>query len=327
MRVILGHELFHHVQYSYFDFDDWPAWGGWTVEGTARIMQDKAYSDLDAGAADAACCCSYSGEIANYLGNTNRTLWDISYTTALFWNYLTEQLGSTATEPQRGADFIRRYWEMTEDKEPDSIGVLRDAISEFKPGATLEDVFHDFIIANYAKDLNLAGIPNQQKFQYIDDDPVGAAYAKVNVSNPPLDTEQVDKVCLWGAKYYERAFGNDCQIVGFRSEGDFAAYGLIAIRADGSVSHLFQSKGTSFARAILNDPANPIIRLAAVVGAFDNGVFDVNADCDGDGMAEGSVSLILPIYLAVVTQRLLSKTQPLQGWHLLANLLPLNDFW
>ncbi len=37
IRSAVAHELFHHVQYSYINYNDRPSWGGWTVEGTARL--------------------------------------------------------------------------------------------------------------------------------------------------------------------------------------------------------------------------------------------------------------------------------------------------
>ena len=34
IRNVVAHELFHHIQYSYIDFSEWPSWGGWTIEAT-----------------------------------------------------------------------------------------------------------------------------------------------------------------------------------------------------------------------------------------------------------------------------------------------------
>jgi len=73
-RAILGHELFHHVQNAYIDINNWAAWGGWTVEATARAMEDKTFTDNDSTPANTL----YVGEVNNYMGNPNATLMDIS---------------------------------------------------------------------------------------------------------------------------------------------------------------------------------------------------------------------------------------------------------
>lgn len=127
IRFVMGHELFHHTQYAYIDFSDWRSWGGWTVEGTARMMEDKAFMDLDTNAMNT----FYVGEVNGYLGNTNRTLTDVSYPAALFWNYMSEQLGTPFPEPARGVDFIERFWRNTDGDDPDSVGVLRETIADF----------------------------------------------------------------------------------------------------------------------------------------------------------------------------------------------------
>ena len=56
---------------------------------------------------------------------------DLSYPTALFWNYLTEQLGTPFAEPARGVDVIERFWRYTDGHDPDSVKYLRDAIHSF----------------------------------------------------------------------------------------------------------------------------------------------------------------------------------------------------
>ncbi len=274
-RKLAGHELFHHVQYSYIKFSEWPAWGTWVIEGTVKSMEDKVYSDIDNGDTTIPNCSSYYSRLTEYIDNTEDTLWDFSYPVALFWTYLTEQLGTNSTEPQIGTDFMLRFWELAEDEDPDGIGILRETISEFSPGRTIEDLFHDFIIANYSKDLNLSGVADAGKFQYIDDDSPANSYPTVTTINATIDTEQSDNVVRWGVKYYEQTIPNNCTIAGFSSDGDFAVYGLLVSRADGTVSHLFQSRGTNFAKAIINDAANPITKLTAVVGALED---DANFD-------------------------------------------------
>ena len=111
-RMILGHELFHHVEYAYINAGAGSVNGcggtfGKTVcEGMARAMQDKIYFDLDLNPG-ASCAAPFLGEADSYLDNPDRALWTASYGAALFWTYLMEQYGTFNEEPYRGADFIR----------------------------------------------------------------------------------------------------------------------------------------------------------------------------------------------------------------------------
>ncbi len=129
------------------------------VEATARLMEDKLFLDNDTTPSNT----FYRGEVNNYLGDPNRTLMDISYTAALFWNYLTEQLGSPLPEPARGVDVIQRFWSFADGNEPDSVRFLRDTIDSFSTGTSLESMFIDFAITNYTHDLDLSSISNSGK--------------------------------------------------------------------------------------------------------------------------------------------------------------------
>ena len=234
-RLVLGHELFHHVQYAYINFSNWVSWGGVPVEGTARLMQDKVYTDLDGNAG----CITYDGEVDGYLGNPNQTLWNISYASALFWNYLSEQLGTTTAEPQRGADFIRSFWEKANDNNDsiDLVNTIRETIHDYNADVSLEDMFHDFTIANYAKDLDVAALSDALKYRYVDEnDATGQTYDPVSRrwsgTITPVKTAS-DSVVRWGSRYYEAAINEQCRsraVVGFVSDGDTAAYSLMAIK-------------------------------------------------------------------------------------------------
>jgi len=56
VRLVTDHENFHHVQYAYINNGSTSCggcsgtWGQWTCEGSARMMQDALWDDLDANA-------------------------------------------------------------------------------------------------------------------------------------------------------------------------------------------------------------------------------------------------------------------------------------
>ena len=215
-RRTTGHELFHHVQYGYINDGTVTGcnstWSKWACEGTARMMQDEVYADLDAdpGTTNAAYVNQINGYLTN-TGNLNTTLTGLSYNAALFWRYLSEQLGSVATEPQRGVDAIVAFWQNASNTKasPDSLQVLRDTISGLQPGMTLEELWQDFVIANYAKDLDVSALADADKYGYIDDDAtpygsvattssasfspstaIGPAAASVNFEDKPFTKDQ-----------------------------------------------------------------------------------------------------------------------------------------
>jgi Mg-chelatase subunit ChlD len=286
IRLVAGHELFHHVQFAYINFDKWDDWGTMPVEGTARMMQDKIYNDLDANAG----CITYNGTVNSFLGNPNQTIWNTSYASALFWNYLSEQLGNLNSEPDRGVDFVRRFWELAEDNNdnPDTVANLRRTIKEFDTAVTLESMFHDFTITNYAKDLDVSALNDALKYRYFDEnDATGVAHDAVatafNGSMPPSIGPNNGSVVRWGANYYVADITSECRtgVVGFRSTGDVAAYGLMAIKGD-KVDRLAKNVTGTFARAYIQRPEDLYTRLAAsVAGLNDPANFSYTFACGG----------------------------------------------
>ena len=242
------------------------------MEGTARLMQDKIYGDLDGNGG----CITYKSEVNNYLSNPNQTLWGLSYTTALFWNYLTEQLGTTTAEPQRGTDFVRQFWvnAQTNNSSPDFVGTLRQTINDFDNTATLENLFHDFAIANYAKNLDVSALNGALRYSYRDEIPGDTYNVVANAWSgnvPPQKGPQADSVVRWGAKYFEAKLGDDCiGVVGFQADGDRAAYSLLAVKGTNQADRLYKSVTTHFARTLLQRRNNPYTRLVGVAAGLDD---------------------------------------------------------
>src|SRR5690606_20792518 len=100
IQKVLGHELFHRVQYAYDGVEV-----KWFKEGTARAMEDNAFDNIDNWATTlTAISSSFNKQVNTYLGGTTAnndiTSDDMRYHSALWWKYYTEQYGSTAGEPQ-----------------------------------------------------------------------------------------------------------------------------------------------------------------------------------------------------------------------------------
>jgi hypothetical protein len=293
-RAVLGHELFHHVENGYIDINNWPSWGGWTIEATARAMEDKGFNDNDSMPANTL----YLGEINNYLDDPNRTLLDISYTAALFWTYLTEQLGTSMAEPGRGVEVVRDFWERAAGNDPDSVSFLRESIESFAPGRTLEDLFLDFAVANFTHSLNLSALPAAQarRYQYVDESAAGGGtmYNNVPVTAVPsasLNSILDSSVVRWGARYIDATVtSRGCQAVGVwgkARDNRTLAWGAVAIRGGNRVAAVQRSTGNSFYGAWLDNSVDPIDRLGLVAAGLNEG-----ADFDfavGNGEVSGSV--------------------------------------
>ncbi len=225
IRAVAGHELFHHVQMAYFGASNWGSWLH-PAEGTARMMQDKIYNDLDAWNG-AGCCCGYVGEVNGILSSPNNVLWDLTYPSALWWTYLAEQLGTTTAEPHAGADFIQQLWVRIEanNNPPDLVKAVREAIAHFT-STSLEALFQDFTVANYTKRMDLSLLSQPQDYRYQDEnDGNGLIFGSVGMTwtGSPPQTAGSD-VVRWGARYFEaNVSGCGEGVVGFHSTGGRAA--------------------------------------------------------------------------------------------------------
>jgi len=243
-------------------------------------MQDKIYTDLDQDAG----CITYLSEINDYLANPNLTLTSASYKAALFWNYLTEQLGTILAEPERGSDVIQAYWSNTDPDNPDSMQVLRDTIQDYAPGASLEEIFHNFSITNYTKDFDVSAVPDSSLYFYIDETLGGGGTVYNSVARTTVgfsNSLSNASVNAWASRYFEVEIDTtgQCEIIGFRGEAsdndlDFG-WTVIGIKAPNRIVELHKGRGSSFYKAFLNNPADPFIKLAAVVtGLNEGGSFD-----------------------------------------------------
>ena len=270
LRTVIDHEHFHHTQFAYIKFNDWPSWGRWTVEGTARLMQDKLWNDLDANAG----VITYWGEVSTYLANTQTSIIDQSYAACLFWQYLCEQVGKVKTEPEYGVDVILDFWKETDGQSPDSLAAAKRMISDLGSSRSFDDLFQDFAVANYTKDKDISVLNQPERFRYVDDDSL--AYDDVNIHLqqvfPPTIGPLNGNVQRYGVRYYiGEPQGNTMGgVVGFKSTGDQAGYAVLAEKSN-KILAMSRGTGTEFARVFFNSEKRPIQRVVAVVSGLDSG--------------------------------------------------------
>ena len=163
MQHTQGHELFHRVQFNY-DADWYPDWAiiSWMYEGTARMMEDEVFTNIDHWDQAMTAAFSFNEEVNNYLVSAQNDLTShaMRYKSALWWKYFAEQFGTVLTEPQRGVDAIRLVWEGVHPAS--DITAINNSLAVLEPGMTFNKAYRRFVVANWAKDLT--GLPDSSYF-------------------------------------------------------------------------------------------------------------------------------------------------------------------
>ncbi len=196
INMITGHELFHHVEFAYAEQIGGSGcggiWGNTVCEGQARAMQDKIYTVLDF-LPSASCTAPYLGQVNNFLGDTNQSIWLASYDAALWWTYLTEQYGTIKQEPGLGVDFLTLWWGQAVAaglQGADAMAITDATIKLFAPSHNIYSAFQNFTIANLVKDFDLSNVSADflNRYSYRDEDPAGG-FNMMNYNDVSIDFE------------------------------------------------------------------------------------------------------------------------------------------
>jgi hypothetical protein len=291
LRKTTSHEMFHTIQRAYMcdvldtcDQDNVSIgsnFGKWVSEGQARFMDDRHFADLDT----VTFSTSFHLAAGDTLAVPSESYFDKSYDGALFWSYCAEQFGLVVTEPQRGVDLVRAWWEkITENGasgEIASVQALRDILA--LEGRTLEDVFHDYAICNMTREYDPTALPNSDRYTYIDEGPAGG-----NLPYPgdvprtilgEFPSSVTNDIESYAADYFQIPVGNpqECQAVGMLASADVEmGYALVGIDAAGNGIVLSKQRGTEYGRTLLVSPSVPITTLEAVIVGLDQeGTYNV----------------------------------------------------
>ena len=285
MMAVPAHELFHTIQCTSYGGTN-PSWQTmrWIIEGQARMLQDKIDLDLDQAEFDGA---GYYEESNIYLGSTETSLLDQSYRACLFWNYITEQYGGIDSfcqnEPHVGVDLITEFWDITNTvSRVDGVDTVDDALTGLGHTESFEDVFRDFIVTNYVKDLT-GTLPS--KYQYVDEDTTPGSYDfDDNASTPAVrlhdditlglsdsaDSGGIDQLLYdWAAHYFRIIPSNDAVAINIdidQSTDNSLSYHLLVINGNDLVSE-YRIKAKNFDKSVVNFDYDEII---VIVGGLEN---------------------------------------------------------
>ncbi len=295
-----GHELFHRVQFGYYT--DWyTSWTdiAWVFEGTARMMEDEAETNIDHWPAALSISSSFNTEVNNYLASTryDLTSYDMRYESALWWKYFAEKYGLTMTEPQRGVDAIRMIWERVDTAS--DIAAINSTLAVLDPGMTFDKAFRRFTVANWTKDLT--GLPDSS-YYYEDEREVGnpAPYGPIipadggtiNITTTASWTNQ--SVARYGARYYKATIGASCPVITasfHRDSGPDAFYHIVTQKGSAFATHK-EGSGADWTQSFLNDG---ITQVAAIIGGQNNAAqVDVTLSC-----ANPTLNIVIPNSTAV----------------------------
>ena len=105
-------------------------------------------------------------------------------------------------------DAIKVFWDRARSEGASGITAVNEALAILSPGTTFEDVFKDFVIANYARKLTGPSVP--AKYYFADEaepSPGPLRAVHLEVDQPLAADEQVGPlltdVRAWGVRYYE----------------------------------------------------------------------------------------------------------------------------
>ncbi len=278
--LVAEHESFHFQQYKYGGLtepDD-----NWVYEGQARLSQDKvciggdrancnAFDDISTGYA------GYVPEINGYLSNTNGPINRASYGAALFWAYLTEKYGTSAPTDtvENGMNLLAKFWEASDSAAGrDGITVLNQALGNMGYAAHFRDIWKDFAVSLYAKDITGSGVPVKYKFADMSE-PGGSAYAKptlrinqaLNLNDNILKTGET--VYQWAANFYEIQPAANVPVIPIKVVQDSSHplyYAILGIK-NNNLTYLETVEARNLDRTLVN---NGYDKVAVVVAGLDN---------------------------------------------------------
>jgi hypothetical protein len=270
-QKVLGHELTHRVQYNHDDGGTAPVQTKFLKEGTARATEDNWFTEIDHWAA-ALSYSSFNTEVNNYLvaAINDITSYAMRYRSCLWWKYAMEQYGSDPDEPELGIDFVLDVYEQNR-LGYSSIGAVNRAL--VGAGVTFDDVFKQFAVANWTKDLT--GVPNDS-YNYHDEDEAGnpGSYGPlapnsggtINVATAAeWDNQWTDR---YGIRYFEADIGSPCSVisVSFGHDSGPAFYHIVTQNGTAFNTHM-QRSGGDWKQAFLNDGVTKVVAIAGSLGS------------------------------------------------------------
>ncbi len=282
MNKVVGHELFHRIQYSSDSL--WQTnWTDhrWLIEGTARAMEDKLFDEIDNWDDALDATSSYNNEVNNFLANPNQDVTGgTGYPSALFWTYFMEQYGSDPDEPELGVDAMVALMDAIDPAR--DLAAVNQALINVGAGENFDSSFRKFTAANWVKDL----LGNSLEYDYIDEDQTGNSMPYgpiVPLAAGPINgvtsvTWSNEAINRYGAKYYRTEIGNDCPLVSASVKTDAGPAFYHVITEKGNALDYFGSNtASSWNRSFFNDGIDYVTVIAG--STSNSSTVDIAVEC------------------------------------------------
>ena len=267
-----GNEIFANsvVLHEHWHATAWSdgRYPGWVSEGSAAFMEDSTVAALDVSTAGG----WWRWPIA-FLGMPEQNLTAKNYPAGLFWKYVTERMGTVTTEPQYGTDFLTAV--NTGHDPANMLGSIDNAARARSGGSqTVETLFRDFCIANYAKWFTATEPSLPPAYKYVDEAQMPGAYdfdgrpatppvrcivdLPITAASPPIAEITFNQP--WSARYHR--FRPDATVplvsLNFRQDSrEPVTYALFKVKS-GRVT-IEVAPGPDFVRSVLNDAYDEIV--------------------------------------------------------------------
>jgi Mg-chelatase subunit ChlD len=330
--LVSEHEAFHFQQFKYGGLND-PA-DKWVIEGQARSTQDKICLGANRGTAlcfddIATGYAGYVPELNGYLSNTNRPINQTDYQSALFWTYLTEKFGTSAVgdATEGGMNLMVEFWkESAANPGRDGIAVLNSTLATLGTSMRFRDIWKDFAVANYAKNLTGTGV--QTKYQYADMAQPGGNYNNVSFAvSQTLTLNQNflrtgETVYPWAARYYRFKPAADVPLLNIRVNQDSNTpvyYTVMGVR-NNDVVYEYNTEARNLNQSVLNSGFTQVVVIVAGLDSLANYRVSVNGTQPSLQILSPTTankarvgSIAAPEKFRVAVQLLASDGTPLSG--------------
>ncbi|MGM0590157.1 MAG: hypothetical protein ACQETI_00775, partial [Halobacteriota archaeon] len=220
-KHIIGHEMMHHVQYTYAYSGGTSNTGGdwqWYLEGMARFSETQTDPTVINNSRSFFFANNING-VNGYLRNPNRDLRNFSYDYALFWLYLHENGGGFPVMEQ----FLEELKAGGNTSEVDGPAAISRALQKNGTGeyTTYEELVWDFHIDVYraveGSETGYFQSNGEDWSVYLSRSALSDPYV-----SPPYDSQEVESktgsLKPWGVAYYELSPDDDTYIALNRSD-------------------------------------------------------------------------------------------------------------
>ncbi len=266
---IAFHEMWHASEWS-------PNFGCWVIEATASNMTDHVNTPLDIYPSN-----DYIGRVRGYMGSgTETSLLNHCYTGAMWWKYYMQETGVIVDTLDQGVNSMLDFWNGSGTSD---FTRMDDVIRSRGTGRTLESLWIDFAVANYAKEYT--GPVVTSHYTYRDEQEASAPdYPAPRLTgnftlNPgtSVGPTQTD-IASWSSQYYQFNINPAVPIIDLQVSQDVnkrLGYVLLLMRGNDVVQEI-RSVGRNFTRSFANAGYTRAVLIVVGLTEYSNYRFVVN---------------------------------------------------